>query len=488
MKSTRGFLVAGLVAAGIFSGADFVGQSLVSVASAQDRDRDRDDDRRRGDDDDDDRRREEMRRRYEEYRARSNPPPTTGPTFGVLDSSQKVPGFEVPLSVDAHVPLEKRYSAKVIEYVREEFIEEKDRNRNGMLERNEWTGRWSPSPDESDINKDGILTVEELCIRMTKRFGSSSQSNSSSRSSSSSGSSSSNAPSDAARFRGFAEGMMRRFDGNQNGRLEKDEWSKLPSEHQAYDTNKDTIITVDELAAGMQARYGSGRSRDGSSSSSSTASSKQPPMKKSYRFASPTERLPKGMPDWFLRGDANGDGQVSMAEYATSWTEQVAAEFLKYDLDNDGVITPEECLGPDAKTASSSRSSSSGSSSYASRSSSSSSGSSTSGNQTSGSGAPAPYYGRGSYGPPGGSGGERPSFGDRSSYGDRPSFGDRSSGERPSYGYRSYGDRSYGDRSSGERTSEGQSSGDRSDGDRPSFGGRPPFGRGPSSDGRRDDD
>ena len=44
-----------------------------------------------------------------------------------------------------------------------------------------------------------------------------------------------------------------------------------------------------------------------------------------------------------LRGDVDGDGQVSMAEYTTTWTETLAAEFLKYDANGDGIITPAEC-------------------------------------------------------------------------------------------------------------------------------------------------
>jgi hypothetical protein len=68
-----------------------------------------------------------------------------------------------------------------------------------------------------------------------------------------------------------------------------------------------------------------------------------PVAKKSFRITSPAGRLPKGLPDWFLRGDADGDGQVSMAQYTTTCTEQLAAEFLKSDTDGNGIITPEEC-------------------------------------------------------------------------------------------------------------------------------------------------
>jgi hypothetical protein len=34
---------------------------------------------------------------------------------------------------------------------------------------------------------------------------------------------------------------------------------------------------------------------------------------------------------------------VSMSEYTSTWTEQLAAEFLKHDANGDGIITPAEC-------------------------------------------------------------------------------------------------------------------------------------------------
>ena len=40
--------------------------------------------------------------------------------------------------------------------------------------------------------------------------------------------------------------------------------------------------------------------------------------------------------------DANGDGQIQMAEFATDWTDEKFAEFQELDQDGDGVITPTE--------------------------------------------------------------------------------------------------------------------------------------------------
>ncbi len=66
-------------------------------------------------------------------------------------------------------------------------------------------------------------------------------------------------------------------------------------------------------------------------------------MPKSGRFRTPQERV-TGLPEWFLKKDVDGDGQVSMAEFATDWTPEEIDKFNRYDLDRDGVITAAECL------------------------------------------------------------------------------------------------------------------------------------------------
>ena len=66
----------------------------------------------------------------------------------------------------------------------------------------------------------------------------------------------------------------------------------------------------------------------------------------SYRFLAPHERLPEGLPDWFIERDLNMDGQVSMDEFADEWTDEKVETFLRYDRNNDGIITVEEALNP----------------------------------------------------------------------------------------------------------------------------------------------
>jgi hypothetical protein len=54
--------------------------------------------------------------------------------------------------------------------------------------------------------------------------------------------------------------------------------------------------------------------------------------------------LPKDLPEWFARNDANADGQVAMAEFTASWSNSTAREFDQFDLNHDGLITAKECL------------------------------------------------------------------------------------------------------------------------------------------------
>jgi Ca2+-binding EF-hand superfamily protein len=150
------------------------------------------------------------------------------------------------------------------------------------------------------------------------------------------------------RSRRFAEYMLRRYDSNNSGSLEKEEWGRLQErgrDPRSYDRNKDGVITVDEMAARI-AEYGMGRGR-GPGEDSSTADrsdSSESDERGSYRFLSATERLSGDVPDWFLDRDANGDGQVAMAEYTSFWTDSKAREFARYDHNNDGVITPQESV------------------------------------------------------------------------------------------------------------------------------------------------
>jgi hypothetical protein len=56
------------------------------------------------------------------------------------------------------------------------------------------------------------------------------------------------------------------------------------------------------------------------------------------------QNLPAGLPDWFRARDFDGDGQITLHEFAPEATRKDIEEFLRYDVDRNGIITPAEAL------------------------------------------------------------------------------------------------------------------------------------------------
>ncbi len=361
--------------------------------------------------------------------ATPSPAPSTStlPGFGVVSTESSVRGFGRPAAETPSQPAAppaQQMDDRTSRFV-ERFMSQYDRNRNGRLESSEWEGiRWGADPKESDLNKDGVLTKDELAAQMANRFGSRSFSGGRrpgrgpgpggdaesggpgrpffggrgnrgpdqgsgnlfnrggggegfSRRGGGEGSpqrggsggvgrrggfggrgfgpSNPNSGDPNDRIRLYAESLLRRYDRNGNNRLEKDEWSQMRERYAAADTNKDSIITVDELAGMLSnGNRGSGGSRFGGgfagrqNGASSQGGTSQADTKKSYRFLSPAERLEDVLSgrdrDWFLERDQNGDGQIAMSEFSDSWSQDVVDEFGNFDLNSDGLLTPTEYL------------------------------------------------------------------------------------------------------------------------------------------------
>jgi hypothetical protein len=175
---------------------------------------------------------------------------------------------------------------------------------------------------------------------------------------------------------------LRQYDRNGDGVLQPEEWSKIRGNPAAIDANHDRLITLDELtryiaAYGQQRRVNlaspgvGGTSEAGMAGSAPPASDKEqdaepsdvaPERKGTLSAAGPDSereasrkprdatfyvrpsRLPPGLPEWFTRRDANGDGQLSLSEFAPNPTQSDLEEFARYDKNGDGVITAQECL------------------------------------------------------------------------------------------------------------------------------------------------
>jgi hypothetical protein len=174
----------------------------------------------------------------------------------------------------------------------------------------------------------------------------------------------------------YAKGLVKQYDKNGDSMLQADERKDLRGRPAEADLDKDGVITIDELvmhlsstapAAGStsastpSSQSGSSGSGGGNSShrdgdrrtgdsdggkrvytgSAGVVASKEEDKRRTYRFSTAADRLPKVLPSFFSR-DANGDGQVSMNEYSRTWSKSTVAEFRKYDRNDDGIITPKE--------------------------------------------------------------------------------------------------------------------------------------------------
>ncbi|MEM9824952.1 MAG: EF-hand domain-containing protein [Planctomycetota bacterium] len=147
-----------------------------------------------------------------------------------------------------------------------------------------------------------------------------------------------------------ASDILRRYDRNKNGYLDADEISSRFSGNPLdFDVNRDNRLSQVELAI-RSARRREVRSQD-------TSKSEKPATKSDKRGESPElfngrrsyraldgRSAPEGVPGIVSDKDANGDGQVTMAEFSSEWTNDLFEQFAEYDFNRDGVITFAEAV------------------------------------------------------------------------------------------------------------------------------------------------
>ena len=289
------------------------------------------------------------------------------PGFGVDYEVQGVSDFspsgEERMSVEV---MQSRFGKSVMDQVDRTFSRY-DTDKNGILDPIEQQKtRWSnPSAEESDTNKDGNLTRLEMAYRYQKRETdsknridsrrnrTSSASKALEKSSTSSRSSAWRSRQTTGRFgnskstksasntsnsgkkgfdpRKYADGIMREYDKNKDGRLDKEELSEMRRPPHKADTNKDGFVSKAEM------RYwyakDSEKSSSGASSGSRVLDSKRRQAGKEYSNKSSST---------FGDKDTNNDGQLQMSEYTKAWTQILVDEFNKKDLNGDGILTVSE--------------------------------------------------------------------------------------------------------------------------------------------------
>jgi hypothetical protein len=162
-----------------------------------------------------------------------------------------------------------------------------------------------------------------------------------------------------------AKGQLARYDENKDGTLQKGEWSKMSNGPEKADKDGDGTITLVELiewnggtvpAAGTSAPQVAATPAPIASDNNEDQSSRRGGFRSSGRRSFWTQRdgdkRAPGLPSALASKDRNRDGQVTMAEFASTWTESTLAEFNRWDLNRDGFVTAAESASAENRQAS----------------------------------------------------------------------------------------------------------------------------------------
>ncbi|MDR0327459.1 MAG: hypothetical protein LBI05_04090 [Planctomycetaceae bacterium] len=197
----------------------------------------------------------------------------------------------------------------------------------------------------------------------------------------------------------YADVIIKRYDTNGDGVLQTEEWKKMPGTPQAIDLDGDGLITKDKLVWYFN-HYGQSRTihrtilRDLSdpykfdpanlrifhpivprvapvvpdnatppepeeeSREAMMKANEQPIDDDAYLKMLEERRIPssrpyhvlpdalRGVPAWFILLDKNGDGQISLLEFAPTLDRRAVELFKQRDKNGDGVIEPDEARSP----------------------------------------------------------------------------------------------------------------------------------------------
>ncbi|MEE8451964.1 MAG: hypothetical protein V3R99_08615 [Thermoguttaceae bacterium] len=170
--------------------------------------------------------------------------------------------------------------------------------------------------------------------------------------------------------------MLKKYDKNGDGTLQPDEYASMRGTPGSADLDGNATITLEEFAQYV-ADFGAGRNlclvvpamdlgkevppllhpttppaiddeqelSSGSMGAGSRGVRSIPAdLRRDRQFFVPRSRLPAGLPDWFLQRDTDGDGQLTIAEFAAEGSKTQFDQFALYDLNSDGVMTAAEYM------------------------------------------------------------------------------------------------------------------------------------------------
>lgn len=148
-----------------------------------------------------------------------------------------------------------------------------------------------------------------------------------------------------------AREVLDRYDRNKDGHidLEETKQGRFWGTPMDFDRNSDGKLSAEELTtrhAVRRTREQNERSDRNRDDKARDPDKEREPVKvdfngrQSYRVYAAAS--PEGLPQFFSDRDLNSDGQISMSEYTSDWTESRVLEFYAWDQNKDGVIMTSE--------------------------------------------------------------------------------------------------------------------------------------------------
>ena len=271
-------------------------------------------------------------------------------------------------------PYEERYSALIREEVRS-LLARYDANRNGILDSDEIPNiPWGPpSPLESDLDQNGILTEIELAERLnTLPTAGQSSRRTRTRGAADPSADAARAEREAERAAAAAErrerererqnsgtdrvatyvkDLVTRFDKDGDGMMSLEEAGEMRNPPpKSADSDKDGKLSDAELYA----YYSDGQSPSSSSSKPSSQSSREAAADRGPlpgtimwegELGAPKSNSGSDWPSALSDKDQNLDGMVSLAEFSAEPDAAQREAFARWDTNNDGFITKSESAG-----------------------------------------------------------------------------------------------------------------------------------------------
>jgi Ca2+-binding EF-hand superfamily protein len=150
-------------------------------------------------------------------------------------------------------------------------------------------------------------------------------------------------PSGADVINQLADADFRRRDTNGDGKLNEDEMpGPLRFALAKWDKNGDGFIDMYEYRDYFGARLGGGGGDDSGTRGIASIIIEEEELDRKPVVFRAGGKMPAGLPPWFKELDTDGDGQVALYEWRRAGKD--LDEFKNWDLNDDGLITPEEAI------------------------------------------------------------------------------------------------------------------------------------------------